>query len=80
MLSTVVEPERVSSDLNDKSRKGAIMKKRSETTPVIVKLASANTWRPHLFRAAYIGASAVAMFGWTIALSWAALSLVRLFV
>jgi hypothetical protein len=50
------------------------MNTRTETMPAIVTLASASTWRPQLARATYIAACAVAMFGWTVALSWAALS------
>jgi diacylglycerol kinase len=41
---------------------------------------SASTRRPRLFRISYLAAVVVAMVGWLIALSWAALSLLGLFV
>ena len=56
------------------------MNTRTETMPAIVRSVSASTWRPQLARAAYIVASAVAMFGWTVALSWAAFSFLWLVV
>ena len=37
-------------------------------------------WKPKLFRAAYLAGSVVATIGWLIALSWAGLSVLRLFV
>jgi hypothetical protein len=56
------------------------MNTRTETMPAIVRSVSASTWRPQLARAAYIVACAVAMFGWTVALSWAAFSFLWLVV
>jgi hypothetical protein len=50
------------------------------TEPILVKPSGVSTWRPHFFSGAYIGAIAVAMMGWTIALSWAAFSFVRVIV
>jgi hypothetical protein len=55
------------------------MSNRAETMP-LVKSASANIWGPRLFKATYIVACAVAVFGWTVALSWVTISLLRLFV
>jgi hypothetical protein len=46
----------------------------------IVRSASASIWGARLLRAAYILACAIAMFGWAVALSWAAFSLLRLVV
>lgn len=56
------------------------MNNRTETMPTIVRSASASPWRPRLFGAAYVVACAIAMFGWAVALSWAAFSLLRLLV
>jgi hypothetical protein len=54
------------------------MNNRTETMPTIVSSVSAGTWGSRLMRATYIAACAVAMFGWTVALSWAAFSFLRL--
>jgi hypothetical protein len=56
------------------------MNNRPETMPTIVTSASASVWGPRMFRATYIATCAVAVFGWTIALSWAAFSFLRLVV
>jgi hypothetical protein len=56
------------------------MNNRTETTAVAVTSAGTNTSWPRLVRAAYVGACAVAMFGWTVALSWAAFSFLWLVV
>jgi hypothetical protein len=40
----------------------------------------ADTWKPKLFRAAYLAVGLGAMIGWLIALSWAGLSVLKLFV
>ena len=56
------------------------MNNRNETMPTIVRSASASSRRPRLFRAIYIVACAVALVGWTIALSWVAFSFLRLLV
>ncbi len=56
------------------------MNNRTETMPTIVRSASASIWGARLLRAAYILACAIAMFGWAVALSWAAFSLLRLVV
>lgn len=56
------------------------MNNRTETIPAIMRSASASIWRPRLFRATYVVACGVAMFGWTIALSWVAFSFLRLLV
>jgi hypothetical protein len=56
------------------------MNKQTEAMPTIVRSASASIWRPRLFRAIYIVACAVALVGWTIALSWVAFSFLRLLV
>ena len=56
------------------------MNNRTETMSTIVRSASASVWRPRLFRATYVVVCAVAMFGWTIALSWVAFSFLRLVV
>jgi len=37
-------------------------------------------WNSKLFRAAYLAGSVVATIGWLIALSWAGLSVLRIFV
>jgi hypothetical protein len=56
------------------------MSNRTETVPSIARSANASIWKPPLFRAAYIIACAIAMFGWAVALSWATLSFLRLVV
>jgi hypothetical protein len=56
------------------------MNNRTETMAVAVISASTNTRWPQMVRGAYLGACAVAMFGWTVALSWAAFSFVWLVV
>jgi hypothetical protein len=40
----------------------------------------ADTWKPKLIRAAYLAASIGVTIGWLIALSWAGLSVLKLFV
>jgi hypothetical protein len=40
----------------------------------------ADAWKPRLFRAVYLATGVTAMIGWLIALSWAGLSVLRLFV
>ncbi|MGC1559056.1 MAG: hypothetical protein WA820_04350 [Bradyrhizobium sp.] len=40
----------------------------------------AETWKPKLFRAAYLAASIGVTIGWLIALSWAGLSVLKLIV
>jgi hypothetical protein len=52
---------------------------QTETVPIAVTSAGTSGQKPRLFRIAYLGASAVAMIGWMIGLTWAALSLLRLF-
>jgi hypothetical protein len=56
------------------------MDNQTDTMPTIVRSASASIRRPRLFRATYIVACAVAMFGWTVGLSWAAFSILRFVV
>jgi hypothetical protein len=63
-----------------KRRRGAPMNKRTEAMPTIVRSASPSMWRPRLFRATYVVACAVAMFGWTVGLSWAGFSILRFVV
>jgi hypothetical protein len=40
----------------------------------------ADAWKPRLLRAAYLTAGISVTIGWLIALSWAGLSILRLFV
>jgi len=49
-------------------------------TETVVTPRSADTWKLRLVRATYLAGSVVAMIGWLIALSWAGLSVLRLFV
>jgi hypothetical protein len=56
------------------------MNNRTETIPTIVRSGSGSSRRPRLFRAIYIVACAVALVGWTVALSWVAFSFLRLLV
>jgi hypothetical protein len=56
------------------------MNNKTETMPFVEFESAANRWRPRLFRATYILACALAVFGWTVALSWVAISLLKLFV
>jgi hypothetical protein len=49
-------------------------------TMLVVRSASESIWRPRLFRATYIVVCLVAVFGWTVALSWMMISLLMLFV
>jgi hypothetical protein len=52
------------------------MKSHSETLPI----AAASNWKQRYLTASFLGACAVAMIGWLIALGWAAYSLaIRLF-
>jgi hypothetical protein len=55
------------------------MNSQTEMMPGAVTSVGASAWKPRLFQIAYLGASAVAMIGWLIALSWAGLSLLRFF-
>jgi hypothetical protein len=48
--------------------------------PTIVRPASATTWRLRLYRGTYIVVCAVAILGWSVALSWVAFSFLRLVV
>jgi hypothetical protein len=41
---------------------------------------SADAWKPRLFKAVYLAGSVAVMIGWLVALSWAALSVLRVFV
>jgi len=54
------------------------MNNRTETMPTMAACASASIWTPRLFRATFIVVCAVSMFGWIIALSWAAFSFLGL--
>jgi hypothetical protein len=56
------------------------MDNQIDMMPTIVRSASASMWRPRLFRATYVVACAVAMFGWTVGLSWAGFSILRFVV
>jgi hypothetical protein len=40
----------------------------------------ADSWKPRVFRVTYLAGSIVATIGWLVALSWAGLSVLRLFV
>jgi hypothetical protein len=40
------------------------MNRQTEMMPVVVKYANTSARKLQLFRTAYIGASAIAMFGW----------------
>jgi hypothetical protein len=42
----------------------------NRTALIPFKVASTNAWRPRLFRAAYILATAIAMLGWLWAIGW----------
>jgi hypothetical protein len=44
------------------------------------KTVASEAWRPKFFRAAYLAGSVVSTIAWLIALSWAGLSVLRLFV
>jgi hypothetical protein len=76
----VVEPRAPLATETRGPEAGLNMNDRTETMAVAVRSASTNTWGPHLARGAYVGACAIAMFGWTVALSWAAFSLLWLVV
>jgi hypothetical protein len=52
------------------------MSSRNEPTAA----GDAGTWKPRLFRVAYLTTGIGAMIAWLIALSWAGLSVFRLFV
>ena len=56
------------------------MSSQSEVVPVRPASARAGTWRPRLFRFAYLCAIALAMVGWAIALGWGSLLFLRLFL
>jgi hypothetical protein len=49
----------------------------SRTGQIPINIVSANVWRPRLFRAAYILATAVAMFGWICAIGWVTVGLAK---
>jgi hypothetical protein len=61
------------------------MHSSAETTPVVASLETmpvaassvvgASNWRQLFFTAIFLGACAVAMIGWLIALAWAAIKL-----
>ena len=55
------------------------MSSQSEMMPIRPASARKSTWGPRLFRFAYLCAIAVAMIGWSIALGWGSLSLLRPF-
>lgn len=59
---------------------GGIMRNNSEIMPIRATSAGASKLGAQLFRAAYLCAVAVAMVGWSIALGWGSLSLLRLFL
>ena len=40
----------------------------------------ADAWKPKLFKAAFLAAGTAVTIGWLIALSWAGLSVLKLFV
>jgi len=56
------------------------MSSQSELIPIRLVPARARAWGPRLFKFAYLCAIAVAMIGWSIALGWGSLSLLRLFL
>jgi hypothetical protein len=78
-VSVVFEPERFSND-QIQSPEGVTMNDLTETMPTIVRPASATTWRLRLYRGTYIVVCAVAILGWSVALSWVAFSFLRLVV
>jgi hypothetical protein len=49
----------------------------SRTNQFPINIARANVWRPRLVRAAYILATAVAMFGWLCAIGWVTVGLAK---
>ena len=46
----------------------------------IASRANDDTWKLRIFRAAYLAGNVVAMIGWLVALSWAGLFVIKLFV
>jgi hypothetical protein len=77
LFARAVEPNyRSIAQWECRAEQGNAMSSRGEATVS----GDAETWKPKLFRAAYLAASIGVTIGWLIALSWAGLSVLKLIV